>query len=75
VVEGSCEVPVGAFARVRGDQLELEAFLGMPDGTRIVRKRTSGACEDAEKLGQRLGESLLASGGRDILRDLAALKA
>ena len=72
VVEGSCEVPVGAFATVRGETLELEAFVGMPDGTRVVRKSASGPCAEAERVGHALGEQLLAAGALDILRALQA---
>ena len=75
VVEGSCEVPVGAFARAHGSELTLEGFLGMPDGSRVVRERLSGKADEADALGRRLGEQLLAAGGREILRSLAAQKA
>jgi hydroxymethylbilane synthase len=71
VVEGSCEVPVGALARVRSDVISLEAFIGMPDGSRLVRERASGAVDQAEAIGRALGERLLAAGGRQILDDLA----
>ena len=71
VAEGSCEVPVGALASVRGEELRIEAFIGMPDGTRIVRERASGRCADAESIGHALGERLLAAGGREILRRLS----
>jgi hydroxymethylbilane synthase len=71
VVEGSCEVPVGALARVEGEALTLEAFIGMPDGTRIVRDSASGACADASAIGTRLGAKLLEAGGREILKALA----
>jgi hydroxymethylbilane synthase len=75
VVEGSCEVPVGAFARAGGAQVSIEGFLGMPDGSRLVRERLAGDAAQAEALGTKLGERLLAAGGREILRDLAAQKA
>jgi len=71
VVEGSCEVPVGALATVHGEELRLDAFIGMPDGTRIVRQAASGRCRDAQSLGERLGERLLEAGGREILRQLS----
>jgi len=71
VVEGSCEVPVGGLATISGSQLRLEGFVGLPDGTRVVRDSISGPCEDAARLGTQLGERLLASGGREILRTLA----
>ena len=71
VVEGSCEVPVGALARARGDAMRIDAFVGLPDGTRIVRESAEGACAEAAALGSAVGEKLLAAGGREILRAIA----
>ena len=71
VVEGSCEVPLGAHASVAKGQVKLDAFIGLPDGTRMVRNRASGPSAEAEALGARLGEVLLAAGGREILDALA----
>jgi hydroxymethylbilane synthase len=67
VVEGSCEVPVGALATVRGDRLTLQGFIGLPDGSRVVRDEVSASVDAAESAGAALGERLLASGGREIL--------
>jgi hydroxymethylbilane synthase len=75
IVEGSCEVPLGALARVNGEALTLEGFIGLPDGTRIVRQRAASLTGDAETLGAALGERLLAEGGREILKSLARLPA
>ena len=72
VVEGSCEVPVGGLARVQGERLTLDGFIGLPDGTRIVRESVEGACRDAESLGRDLGKRLLGAGGREILAQLKA---
>jgi hydroxymethylbilane synthase len=71
VVEGSCEVPLGAIARVRSGTLALEGFIGLPDGTRLVRDRIEGAVGDAEALGGALGRRHLDAGGREILDMLA----
>ena len=70
VVEGSCDVPVGAHARVRGTEMSLEGFVGMPDGSRLVRLHMQGAVEDAQAVGRALGERILAAGGREILDEL-----
>lgn len=72
VVEGSCEVPLGAHASIAGDSLTLEGFLGLPDGTRLVRELVQGSATEARALGQALGERILARGGREVL-DLLAL--
>jgi hydroxymethylbilane synthase len=75
IVEGSCDVPLGALASVSGETLTLEGFIGTPDGTRLVRERASGPAGNAESLGTELGERLLASGGREILKALTRLTA
>jgi hydroxymethylbilane synthase len=70
VVEGSCEVPLGAIARVQGQALTLEAFVGLPDGTRLARARDSAPFAEAQALGNRVAGQLLAAGGREILASL-----
>lgn len=72
VVEGSCEVPVGALARVSGHEVSIEAFIGTPDGRRVVRDRMAGSASEPRALGERLGRKLLDAGGAEILRELAA---
>jgi hydroxymethylbilane synthase len=73
VVEGSCEVPLGGHATVMGNAIILEGFLGLPDGTRLVRERAEGTTADADAVGRALGERILARGGRDVLNLLAQL--
>ena len=75
VVEGSCEVPVGALARMDGRAISLEGFIGMPDGSSLVRARADGAAADAEAVGEALGRELLAAGGARILEALARHRA
>ena len=74
VVEGSCEVPVGAYARAANGRVRIEGFLGLPDGTRLVRDRIEDTAARAEAAGIALGERLLAAGGREILRALAGTR-
>ena len=74
VVEGSCDVPVGALARVTGERMQLEAFVGLPDGTRFARESAEGPADAPEALGESLGRRLLEGGGREILAQLVAPK-
>jgi len=64
---GGCQVPIGAYATVQDEVVQLRAIIVSPDGTDIIRKRASGASRDAEIIGRALGEELLAQGGRQIL--------
>jgi hydroxymethylbilane synthase len=70
VVEGSCDVPLGGLARVRGEAFTLEGFVGLPDGSRVVRMSAQGDAGRAEAVGAELGERLLGAGGREILDQL-----
>jgi hydroxymethylbilane synthase len=64
---GGCLVPVGARAVVEGDRLSLRAAVLSADGTRRVADDMSGPADQAEILGRRLAEQLLARGARDLL--------
>jgi hydroxymethylbilane synthase len=67
---GGCQVPIGAHARSSGGELRLLGVVASPDGTRILRREASGPALDAVRLGQELGNQLLANGGREILEEV-----
>jgi len=69
-VEGGCHVPVGAFGEVRGAELRLSGIVCSLDGNRAVEGKVFGAAVDAESLGIRLAEDVLARGGEEILLEL-----
>lgn len=72
---GSCQVPLGAHARWRGDALQLDAFVALPDGSRDIRAHAARAVdtlEAAEQLGASVAGDLLARGADDVLAALAA---
>ena len=69
-VQGGCQVPVGVHGEVNGDQLLLEATILKIDGTREVRERICGCCSEAEELGIKLAQKMLAAGGKEILDEL-----
>lgn len=67
-VGGGCSLPVAAYAAVvPGGGLHLEALLAAPDGSKVVRRRADGPIEDPAGLGRRVGEAVLAGGGRGLL--------
>jgi hydroxymethylbilane synthase len=69
-LEGGCQIPVGAYGRIHGDVLALDAMVGSLDGTTIIRDTASGPADDPETLGRRLAESLLHKGAASILKAL-----
>ncbi|PSV24823.1 MULTISPECIES: hydroxymethylbilane synthase [unclassified Photobacterium] len=69
-LQGGCQVPIGSYAELEGDQIWLRALVGEPDGSKIVRAEIRGPIEQAEQLGETLAEQLLNDGARDILNRL-----
>jgi hydroxymethylbilane synthase len=72
VLEGGCQAPIAAHARVNAGQVHLTGLVGSLDGTAIVKRDTTGAAHSAEQLGARLAEHVIAGGGRAILARLRA---
>jgi len=69
-LEGGCQVPIGAYALVDGNQVHLRGLVGAIDGSEILRDEISGHVDDAEKLGIELAKKLLAQGADKILADV-----
>ncbi len=67
---GGCQVPIGVFAWIDGDQVYIKAGVFSLDGKTAVKDDISGPKEKARVLGRKLAESVLKKGGRPILDDL-----
>ncbi|MDF0644040.1 MAG: hydroxymethylbilane synthase [Nitrospira sp.] len=70
-LQGGCQVPIAAHATIlAGARLSIDALVAGLDGTDIVRERAEGPVEEAESLGVRVGERVLARGGDKILQSI-----
>ena len=67
---GACQVPVAGHAVIEGSRIALNAMVGAPDGSRVVRGHIDGETRDAAQLGETLAEQLLGQGAREILAAL-----
>jgi hydroxymethylbilane synthase len=68
-----CASPIGIHARVDGERMEIEAFVGLPDGSEWLRDRLEGVAADPAALGTQLAERLLSAGARELLDRADAL--
>jgi hydroxymethylbilane synthase len=66
---GGCQLPMGAFAELCGDQIRVSAVVLSPEGSRRVRVEMSGARNAPERLGRAAAEELIAKGAREILAE------
>lgn len=69
-LEGGCQVPIGAYAVLEGDELYLRGLVGSPDGSRIIHTEGRAHRSEGEALGIRLAEDLLAQGAGAILAEV-----
>jgi hydroxymethylbilane synthase len=67
LLEATCASPIGVHARVDGESLGIEAFVGLPDGSEWLRDRVEGEAADPAAAGVLLAERLLSAGARDLL--------
>ena len=68
-LEGGCQVPLGALARVNDRLLKLEATVCTLDGRRHLSAAGSGPASiaDAVALGERVADELLAKGAGELI--------
>jgi hydroxymethylbilane synthase len=67
-LRGGCSVPVGAFARIEGGRVRVDAGVFAPEGDRSLRVQVEG--EEAEAVGREAAQRLLAAGAWEILSRL-----
>lgn len=67
-LQGGCQVPIGGYATLHGDEISLNALVGSLDGSSIVRASAKCHVKEAEKLGIEVAEMLLEKGADEILK-------
>jgi len=67
LLEATCASPLGAYARILGDRIEIDAFVGLPDGSEWLRDRQEGSVEEPALAGAELVQRLLGAGARELL--------
>ncbi len=72
-VQGSCQIPVGVFARVEGDKISVRAVIASLDGKKFVKDSAVTALKNIDEFGKNFALKLLNDGGREILNALTEL--
>jgi hydroxymethylbilane synthase len=66
LLEATCSTPIGVHASLDAE-IEIEAFVGLPDGSEWIRDRVEANAAEPALAGARLAERLLGAGAREIL--------
>ena len=66
-LDGSCHVPVAAYATLDGDTLHLQGLVGSASTGDQVRTEARGPRDAADALGQGVAQALIAQGAREFI--------
>ncbi len=69
-LDGGCQVPIGAYARIEKGLITLKGLVASLDGEVIYKLENVGPVDDAINIGQELGSKLLKMGANEILEKL-----
>lgn len=69
-LQGGCQVPIGAYAKINGTELHLEAVICTLDGDHTIRDSLTGPADQPVRIGNDLASSMLESGGDKILQGI-----
>jgi len=70
-LQGGCQVPIGAWARMERGELMMDAVVCSVDGAQYVRQRLSAPVEQAAQLGEYMAGVLIEAGARNILDEVS----
>ncbi|MCQ2640328.1 hydroxymethylbilane synthase [Helicobacter pylori] len=66
-LNGGCQIPIGVHASLVGDEVKIQAVLGLPNGKEVITKEKQGDKTKAFDLVQELLKEFLQSGAKEIL--------
>ena len=70
-LQGGCQVPLGAWARIERGELVLEACVCSVDGLQYVKQRATAAPDKAAELGGHMATLLIEAGAQGILEEVS----
>jgi|TARA_B100001079_G_scaffold113519_2_gene97635 hydroxymethylbilane synthase len=70
VLDGGCQVPIGAYATVDGREITVRGLVASLDGKTIYKLEKTGPVYGASKIGREIGNELLKMGADEILKEV-----
>ena len=68
VLEGGCQVPIGISARLKGDEISIDAIVGLPDGSEFIKDSLKTIKDKFQSIGKELAHKFIEKGARELLR-------
>jgi hydroxymethylbilane synthase len=70
-LQGGCQFPLGAWARIERGELVLEACVCSADGVQYVKQRATAPLDQAAQLGEHMARLLAEAGAQSILEEVS----
>ncbi|HXN94035.1 MAG TPA: hydroxymethylbilane synthase [Candidatus Acidoferrales bacterium] len=74
-LQGGCQVPMGAWARIERSELLLDACVCSVDGAQYVKQRATAPPDQAVQLGEHMARVLIEAGAQSILAEVSRQRA
>jgi hydroxymethylbilane synthase len=74
-LQGGCQVPMGAWARIERSELLLDACVCSVDGAQYVKQRATAPPDQAVQLGEHMARVLIKAGAQSILEEVSRQRA
>ena len=68
VLEGSCQVPIGISARLKGNEISIDAIVGLPDGSEFIKDSLKTSKDKFQSVGKELAHKFIEKGARELLK-------
>ena len=69
ILEGGCKIPVGCYADVNNDKVNLYAYIATDSGEKFIIETESGLLEDKKEIINSLIKKMNKKGLQEILND------
>ena len=68
VLEGGCQVPIGISARLKDDEISIDAIVGLPDGSEFIKDSLKTSKDKFQSVGKELAHKFIEKGARELLK-------
>ena len=68
VLEGGCQVPIGISARLQGDEISIDAIVGLPDGSEFIKDSLKTSKDKFQSVGKELAHKFIEKGAKELLK-------
>ena len=68
-LEGGCQVPIGVNAEVIDDNIKINAVVGLPDGSKFIKKSIIINKDEFKMAGKNLADEFIKEGAKELLKE------